>query len=97
MVDHGSGPAYQFAACGVMRPDILSLNDIHAVPRGANSHLYTAATVTSAQPRSSRFHPAAWVTSSTVSVSVPATAARNASTSSTSPLADCTTLATTPS
>ena len=97
MVDHGSDPAYQFAACGVTSRDILSLKDIHAVPRGASIHLYTAATVTSAQPRSSRFHPTAWVTSSMVSVSVPTTAARNASTSSTSPLADCTTLATTAS
>ena len=46
-----------------------SLNDIHAVPRGASSHLYTAATVTSAHGSSTFFQPTAWVTSMTVSVS----------------------------
>ena len=85
------------AACGIIELETRSLSDIHAVPRGASSHLYTAATVTSAHGSSMFFQPTAWVTSMTVSVSVPATFARSASTSNTAPLADCTRLTVTTS
>lgn len=80
-----------------MRSATLSLNDIHAVPRGASSHLYAEATVTSTQPRSRCFQPAACVTSSTTRVSVPATASRTPARSSRAPSADCTRLPTTTS
>src|SRR5262245_25826349 len=97
MVCQGSSPAYQFAACGVAILLTLSLNDIHAVPRGASSHLYTAAVVTSAQPTSTRFQPSACVMSITISVSLVITFCRSASVSSTAPFADCTRLTVTTS